>query len=82
LQIIAAPIAINASIDAVINATAIGPPGENPAIKTIPYIEPTGENPKLATGLKQKYTDTATITAIGKAGLKQKPTNTGTAITG
>ena len=81
MQTIAALIATNININTIINATATRPPGKNPAIEITLYIEPTGENPKPATGPKQKYIDIATITAIKKAGLEQKPINTGTAIT-
>ena len=81
MQTIAALIAINANINAVINAIAIKPPGKNLAIKIIFYINPTGENPKLIIKPKQKSINIATIIAIRKTELKQKPTDIGTAIT-
>ena len=70
MQTITAPIVINININAVINAIAIKPPGENLAIKIIPYINFTSKNLKPAIKLKQKPTNTTTITAIKKAGLK------------
>ena len=80
MQIIAAPIAINANINTVINAIAIGPFGENLAIKIIFYIDFTGKNLKPAIGFEQKPINIVTITAIKKAEPKQKFTDTGTTI--
>jgi len=82
LQTIAILIAINANINAVINIIITKPPGKNLAIKTIFYINFISKNLKPITKLKQKSINIATITAIKKAELKQKPINIGTAITG
>ena len=70
MQTITAPIVINININAVINAIAIKPPGENLAIKIIPYINFISKNLKLIIKLKQKPTNIVIITAIKKTKLK------------
>ena len=70
LQTIAAPIAINANINAVINTIATKPLSRNLTIKIILYINFISKNLKLAIKLKQKPINIAIIIIIGKAKLK------------
>ena len=70
MQIIAAPIAINANINTITDITATKPPSENLAIKIILYINSISKNLKLVTKLKQKPTNIVIITAIKKTKLK------------
>ena len=80
MQIIITLIIINININTIINTIAIKPFNKNLAIKIIFYINFISKNLKLATKLKQKFTNIAINIIIKKAELKQKFINIGIAI--